>query len=147
MSNTEMPQARMSVVSSQDLLQLARNPELVYTNLLWHRLGESQESSKELTAITCPALFPILSSWSTSTHCYGHASFDTQLRKLGTAKSAPLDYRRNPAQAAFWQQLLPIQLFPCTSLPPPSTAEQNHWVQCTRARNIITHTHTILSPS
>lgn len=69
----------------------------------------------------------------TTTHCYGYTRFDSQLRaSSGTAKSAPSDHRINPARAAHQQWLLPIQLFPCTSLPPlPLTAEQNHWVQCT----------------
>lgn len=126
------------------------SPELVCTSWLWHRLGESQESSKELTAITCPALFPILSSWNTTTHCYGYAGFDTQLSAtLSTAKSAPPDYRRNPAQAAFWQQLLPIQLFPCTSLPPPSTHCRTKSLSAvhTGKKHNYTHAHTILSPS
>lgn len=128
------------------------NPELVCTSSLRHRLRESQESSKELTAITCPALFPILSSWNTTTHCYGYTGFDTQLSTtLSTAKSAPPGYRRNPAQDAFSQQLLPVQLFPCTSLPPPSThcrTKSLRTVHMGKKHNYThTHTHPILSPS
>lgn len=58
----------------------------------------------------------------TTTHCYGYTRFDSQLRaSSGIAKSAPSDRRINPARAAHQQWLLPIQLFPCTPLPPSST--------------------------
>lgn len=113
------------------------------TSSLWHRLGEPQ-GSKELTAITCPALFPVLSSWNTTTHCYGYAGFDTQLRATSSiAKSAPPDHRRNPAQAACQQQLLPVQLFPCTSLPPASTHCRTKSLSTVHTGKKHNYTHTL----
>lgn len=150
MSNPEMPQARMSVVSSQDVLQLAWQP---WAGLYKLTVAQARRIPREQQGARCNHLPSFVPSSEQLKHNYTLLWlrwFDTQLSAtLSTAESAPPDYRRNPAEAAFWQQLLPMQLFPCTSFPPPSTHCRTKSLNTvhTGKKHNYTHIHNILSPS
>lgn len=147
--NLKMPLARMSVVSSHAPPQLAWAALSWFrTSSVWHSLRASQEGSTQLAAAACPAACPQLRAAETQLHTAVAAPGLIPSLALAQLR-AQLKARLQIAGQTQHKQPVGSGCPPCSYsparpvLPLPLAAEQNHRVQCTRARNIITHTHTL----